>query len=140
MFAFQGEPTMARPASEHPTELELTILKVLWEQAPRTVEQVREALAAGGRELSHSSVITVMNIMVRKRYLVRSKAGRAFEYEPRVEEKDVNRGLLNDLLQRVFGGSAKAVVLELLETADVDADELGEIRRLINRAAKEGGR
>ena len=131
---------MARPASEHPTELELTILKVLWEQAPRTVEQVREALAAGGRELSHSSVITVMNIMVRKRYLARAKAGRAFEYEPRVEEKDVNRGLLNDLLQRVFGGSAKAVVLELLETADVDADELGEIRRLINRAATEGGR
>jgi len=131
---------MARPASEHPTELELAILKVLWQKAPGTVEQVREALAASGRELSHSSVITVMNIMVRKRYLTRKKAGRAFEYEPTVQEKDVNQGLLNDLLQRVFDGSAKAVVLGLLETADVDADELVEIRRLINRAAKEGGR
>ena len=131
---------MARPASEHPTELELEILKVLWQQAPRTVEHVRAALGAAGRALSHSSVITVMNIMVRKRYLSRTKAGRAFEYEPCVRETDVSRGLLNDLLQRVFDGSAKAVVLELLQTADVDRDELVEIRHLINRAAKEGGR
>lgn len=40
---------MARPASEYPTELELQILKLLWEQAPRTVRQVR-ALAENGRD------------------------------------------------------------------------------------------
>ena len=41
---------MARPASEYPTELELQILKLLWEQAPRTVRQVRDALAENGRD------------------------------------------------------------------------------------------
>ena len=128
---------MARPASEHPTELELTILKVLWRKTPRTVEDVREELAENGRELAHSSVITVMNIMVRKQYLKRTKNGRAFEYEPLVEGRDVNRGLLDDLVNRVFDGSAKAVLLELLETSEVDADELLEIRRLIQRRAKE---
>ena len=67
---------MARPASEHPTELELSILKLLWQKAPRLVEEVREGLASAGRELTYSSVITIMNIMVRKKYLKRNKNGR----------------------------------------------------------------
>lgn len=130
---------MPRPASEHPTELELAILKVLWQRAPQTVEEVREALAAAGRALTHSSVITMLNIMVRKKYLRRSKAGRAFQFEPVVAEQKVGRKLLSDLVNRVFDGSAATVMLELLETSDVDADELAEIRRLIARKAKEHG-
>ncbi len=130
---------MARPPSGHPTELELTILKVLWQGAPRTVEAVREALAGAGRDLAHSSVITVMNIMVRKHYLRRTKVGRSFEYEPTVAGRDVNRRFLDDLVNRVFDGSAKAVLLELLETSDIDAEELAEVRRLIDQRRKERG-
>jgi predicted transcriptional regulator len=128
---------MARPGSDHPTELELDLLKVLWQRAPQTVEDVRQALAAAGRELTYSSVITMLNIMVRKKYLRRTKRGRSFEYVPLVAEQGVHRGMLKDLLNRVFDGSAQAVVLELLETSDVDADELNAIRKLINRKAKE---
>ena len=128
---------MARPASEHPTELELAILKVLWELAPQTVQSVRESLSATGRELAHSSVITVMNIMVRKGYLRRDKAGRAFEFTPLVEQQSVSRQMLGDIVNRVFDGSASAVMLELLETSDVDADEIAAIRRLINRKSRE---
>ena len=47
---------MARPASEYPTELELQILKLLWEKSPRTVRDVRDALAENGRDLAHTSV------------------------------------------------------------------------------------
>ena len=130
---------MARPGSEHPTELELAMLKVLWQRAPQTVETVREALAAAGRELTYSSVITVLNIMVRKKYLRRTKRGRAFEYWPAIEEQGVHRRMLEDLLTRVFDGSARAVVLELLETSDIDADELDAIRKLVNRKARELG-
>ena len=129
---------MARPSSEHPTELELTILKILWQNSPQTVEAVREALAAAGRELTHSSVITIMNIMVRKRYLKRGKNSRAFEYSPLVEGQDVNRRMLDDLVNRVFDGSAKAVLLEVLQTSDVGPEELAEIRRLIDRKVQEG--
>ena len=130
---------MARPNSEHPTELELAIMKVLWRKAPQTVEGVREALSAAGRELTHSSVITMMNIMVRKKYLQRRKRVRAFEYEPLVEGRAVNRRMLGDMVNRVFDGSATAVLLELLETSDVSLDELAEIRRLVNRKVKERG-
>lgn len=128
---------MARPASEHPTELELSILKVLWQEAPKTVDEVREALASAGRELTHSTVITIMNIMVGKKYLTRAKKGRAFEFTPLLEEHSVGQGMVQDLLSRVFDGSAHSLVLQLLETADVDSDELAAIRQLINRKAKE---
>lgn len=128
---------MARPASEYPTDLELSILKVLWQSAPRTVDEVREALAAGGRELTHSSVITIMNIMVRKKSLKRVKRGRAYEFTPLLDEGRVGRSMVQDLVSRVFDGSAHSLVLQLLETEDVDSQELLAIRQLINRRAKE---
>ena len=130
---------MARPRSEYPTELELQILKVLWNEAAMSVQQVREALAKTpfSRQLTHSSVITVLNIMVRKRYLKRTERSRAFYFQPVMTEQQVNRGMLGDLVDRVFDGSAKSVMLELLETSDLDPDELREIRRIINRRAKE---
>jgi predicted transcriptional regulator len=112
-------------------------LKILWQAAPRTVESVRDELAVVGRDLTYSSVITIMNIMVRKKYLRRKKAGRAFEYEPLVAEERVGRRMLDDLVNRVFDGSATAVMLQLLETSDVGPEDLAEIRKLIARKAKE---
>jgi len=130
---------MARPSSEHPTQLELELLKILWQQAPLSVQQVRELLGQqpSGRSLTHSSVITILNIMVRKKYLKRTKQGRAYRYEPLVSEREVNRGMLGDMVDRVFDGSAKALMLELLDGSEIELDELKEIRRLINRKAKE---
>ena len=129
---------MARPSSEHPTELELEILKVLWQRSPMAVREVREQLEAScGRTLSHSSVITMLNIMVRKGYLRRKKDGKAFLFSPKKEKDHVTGNIVGDLVSRVFDGSSSAMVLNLIETGDVDADELKEIRKLINRKVKE---
>ncbi len=129
---------MARPGSEHPTELELEILKVLWDESPLCVRDVRGRLdTRAGRTLTHSSVITMLNIMVRKGYLRREKEGKAFLFSPKVERQSVTGGMVGDMLSRVFDGSSADLVLNLIETADLDAEELGELRRLINRKAKE---
>jgi BlaI family penicillinase repressor len=129
---------MARPRSEYPTELEMEILKVLWGEEPLPVREVRRRLEEqAGRTLTHSTVITMLNIMVRKAYLRRKRQGNAFLFTPKVEKEDVARGMLGDLLSRVFDGSASAMALNMIETADLDAGELAELRRLINRKAKE---
>mgnify|MGYP001342183289 FL=1 len=129
---------MARPGSEHPTDLELEILKVLWEESPLPVREVRARLGAqAARVLTHSSVITMLNIMVRKGFLRRRKEGKAFLFAPRVEKNHVSGGFVGDLLSRVFDGSPAALVLNLLETTDLDAEEYAELRRLISRKAKE---
>jgi BlaI family transcriptional regulator, penicillinase repressor len=130
--------TMARPGSDHPTQLELEILKVLWSESPLPVRDVQARLEEkAGRPLAHSSVITILNIMVRKGYLKRRKEGKAFFFSPKIEKDAVSRRLVGDLLGRVFEGSATAMVLNLMESADLDADELARLRQLIERKAKE---
>jgi predicted transcriptional regulator len=129
---------MARSGSNYPTELELEILKILWDTSPLPVRDVRARLAQqAGRPLSHSSVITMLNIMVRKGYLRRKKDGKAFLFTPQVERQSVAGGIVGDLVSRVFDGSPSAMVLNLIETADLDADEVAELRRLIARKTKE---
>jgi predicted transcriptional regulator len=129
---------MARSRSEHPTELELEILKVLWDESPLPVREVRARLdEQAGRPLSHSTVITMLNIMYDKGYLRRRKQGKAFLFTPKAPKERVTGRMMGDLLARVFDGSPSAMVLNLLETADLDAEELAELRRLIGRKAKE---
>ncbi len=129
---------MPRPEADHPTELELEILKVLWRESPLPVREVRARLEQdAGRPLAHSSVITMLNIMHRKGLLTRKKNGKAFLFSPKVEKEQVTGGMTLDLVSRAFEGSPKAMVLHLLETTDLDADELAELRKLISRKAKE---
>ena len=129
---------MARPTSEYPTELELEILKILWESSPLSVREVREQLEDhADRVLTHSTVITMMNIMHRKGFLKRKKEGKSFLFSPKIKKGKVTGGMVGDMLSRVFEGSAEAMVTNLLETADLDSDELAEIRKLINRKARE---
>lgn len=130
---------MPRPASPQPTELELQILKVLWERSPQLVSEVREALSRQGRKLAHTSVITTLNTMVRKNYLKRAKSGKALLFSPLVAEAAIARRMLGDVVNRVFDGSAKAVMLSLFDSRSVDADELKELRRLINQKMKDQG-
>ena len=129
---------MAQAGADRPTELELEILKVLWNESPLPVRDVRARLEEhAGRVLAHSTVITMLNIMVRKGFLRRKKQGNLFLFSPKVEKESVAGGMMGDLLSRVFDGSPSAMVLNLIETADIDADELAELRRLISRKAKE---
>ena len=127
---------MARPSSRYPTELELEILKILWQKGPLSVREMQEALDVV-RKLAYTSVMTMMNIMAKKGYLKRSKKGKSFIYTPRVKEAETTKGILGDMINRVFEGSTMAVMVNLLEADEVEADELKELRKLIDRKVKE---
>lgn len=128
---------MARQGSEHPTALELEILKILWAESPLPVREVRARLANAQRPLAHSSVITVLNIMHRKGYVVRRKKGKSFLFGARVPKEDVSGRMVNDVLSRLFDNSPAALMLNLLSTADIGPEELAELRKLIADKAKE---
>ncbi len=127
---------MARSASKHPTELELEILKVMWRIGPATVRQVRDELAAV-RDLAYTSVMTMMTIMAGKGYVQRSKSGRSYVYQASYQKQRTSRSMLQDIVDRVFGGSTTAVMQHLLETSEIDDEELKLIRSLINRKTRE---
>lgn len=128
---------MARPASRHPTELELLILKVLWRRSPLLARDVQQALAEDGRELAKTTVITTLNTMVDKRYLKRKKRGNSFLFSTAIDAATVSERVLSDVVDRVFEGSTSAVVLKLFDVQNIDSDELKELRRIIDQKLKE---
>lgn len=128
---------MTRPKSPFPTELEFLILKVLWECAPLPVRDIRAALAAAGRDLAHTTVITTLGVMVRKKYVRRTRLGKAFLFSPRLTRDSVSQKMLGDIVQRVFDGSPTALMASLFKTTEVDRDEIQELRNLINEKYKE---
>jgi BlaI family penicillinase repressor len=131
-----GDRDMARPAAEQPTELELQILKILWEKSPQLVRDIRDELAKLGRDIAHTSVITTLNTMVKKRIVIRKREGNAFLFSPRITREQVSRSVLGDIVNRVFDGSAKAVLLGVFEQNDIDREELKELRKLIDQRIK----
>jgi BlaI family penicillinase repressor len=128
---------MVRPASTYPTVLELQILKVLWQQSPLFARDVQQSLAADGRELAKTSVITTLNTMVAKKYLERRKQGNSFLFSPRISAAEVSEQVLGDVLDRVFDGSTSAVLLKLFEVTSVNDMELKELRQIIDRKLKD---
>ena len=127
---------MTRSTFKNPTELELEILKVVWQIEPASVRQVRDALARV-RDLAYTTVMTVMSIMVDKGYLKRRKDGRSYIYEAVYREQKARRNMLQDVVDRVFGGSTTAVMQHLLESSEIDDEELKQIQSLINRKTRE---
>ena len=128
---------MSTRSDQHPTELELKILKILWAESPLPVREVRSRLATQGRALAHTTVITTLNTMCDKKQLRRKKEGNAFLFAPRVKEDSVSQSMLGDLIERLFDGSTSSLVLSLFDRKDIDADEVRELRRLLDKKVKE---
>ena len=127
---------MARPASKYPTELELQILKVLWQQTPMLARDVQSALATDGRDLAKTSIITTLNTMVAKKYLTRRKQGNMYLFTPKISESEVGDRVIGDVVDRVFDGSTSAVLLKLFDVKDIEANELKELRKIIDLKLK----
>ena|SRR5687767_3140535 len=127
---------MPRPKHEHPTPAELEILHLLWTHGPLTVRQVMGHLNRN-RPRAYTSVMSMLNVMTDKRLLDREPEGRAFRYVPTRKREQTLGDMVGDLLGRAFGGSAAALVTHLLEQANPDQEELGEIRRTIRQYQQE---
>ena len=119
-----------------PTDAELAILRVLWARGPSTVRQVLDTLAEE-RGTGYTTVLKLLQIMTEKGLVARDESDRTHVYEARYGEADTQRQLVDDLLDRAFGGSAMQLVMSALSSRRTSRKELAEIRRLI--AEREGG-
>jgi predicted transcriptional regulator len=127
---------MARKARPGPTERELDILQILWNLERASVREVHQALNER-EELSFTSVQTMLVIMFDKDLVGRELEGRSYVYWPLVTREEAQGTLLEDLLERAFGGSAKALVSRALGVKPATPAELDEIQELIERARRE---
>lgn len=120
---------MTRPLPR-PTDTELAILRVLWENGSATVRQVHEALA-GARDTGYTTTLKLMQIMAEKGLVVRDESTRTHVYAARLTRDETQRQLVSDLVDRAFGGSAAALVMQALNAHAASAEELKEIEEVI---------
>ncbi len=122
---------MTETGLPRPTDAELEILKVLWRRGPSTVREVFEQLSEF-KTSGYTTVLKMMQIMSEKGLVRRDETQRAHVYRAALAEDETQRQLVGDLLRRAFDGSAKRLVLQALSTERASADELNEIRRMLD--------
>jgi BlaI family penicillinase repressor len=123
---------MTRAVAKNPTELELEVLKILWEKHPATVREVRDALVPK-RKLAYTTVMTVMSILAEKGFLKRVKEGNGYLYSPAVKREHTMKRVVRDLAKRWFDGSNAAALAQLLDEAELNKNDLSELKRLLDR-------
>jgi len=119
-----------------PTKLELTILKALWEKGPGSVREIQARLSEA-KETGYTTVLKMLQIMTEKGLVDRDETVRPQIYRTKYSQQQTQRQLLKDLVQRAFGGSVKALVMQALATKKSSAEDLDAIEKLLDRF--EGG-
>ncbi len=118
--------------AKRPTDAELSILRVLWSRGPSTVQQVQETLSED-RPIGYTTVLKLLQIMTEKGLVLRDESRRAHVYRPRDPEEQVQRRLLQNLLDKAFGGSARRLMLQALEETAASDEERAEIEALLDK-------
>ena len=128
--------TASRRSGEVLTPLELEIMQVLWVAGPGTVAEVQAKLAS---ELAYTTVQTMLTVLLRKRKVRRTPEGRAFRYQAAVSREGAAGATLSDLVSRMFGGSAEALLMALIDTRQITGEQIARASELLERAGEGEG-
>ena len=115
------------------SEAQMEIMAVVWDRGEATVAEVRAGLPAG-RELARNTILTVLDRLVEKGWLLRDAAGHAHRYRAAVGRETTLGTVVRRLVDTTFGGSAEGLILALLHDRGVSPAEAAKIRAMIDAA------
>lgn len=133
MASLHPKPPVPAPL---PTDAELDILAALWRLGPSTVREVHKAL---GKESGYTTTLKQMQVMTEKGLLVRNERFQSHVYEPSEPKERTQKQIAGDLLKRAFDGSAKSLMMGALAAQPASAEDLKEIRRMLDQFQKGRG-
>jgi BlaI family penicillinase repressor len=120
-------------APPKPTDAELEILHVLWQQGPATVRAVNDELSQRRQtEVGYTTTLKILQLMLEKGLVRRDDADRSHVYRAAVREQETQNLLLDKFVDAAFGGSALKLVMQALGNRQTSGEELAQIRRLLN--------
>lgn len=114
-----------------PTDSELEVLAILWENGPSTVRFINDKLNES-RQVGYTTTLKIMQIMHAKKLLVRQQDGKSHIYTPTIEENSIQNRLINKMVDSAFGGSASKLIMQTLGNHKSTKEELDEIRKLLD--------
>ncbi|HOY04251.1 MAG TPA: BlaI/MecI/CopY family transcriptional regulator [Saprospiraceae bacterium] len=120
-------------ALPEPTKSELEILQVIWQNGPSSVRFVNDTLNEQLREVNYSSTLKLMQIMLDKGLLMREIDGKNHIYRPAEQQEITQARVIKGLATIAFGGSPASLALRALGSGDTSAEELEQIKLLIQQ-------
>jgi len=119
-----------------PTDSELEVLALIWQQGALTVRQVHDQIKKS-RDIGYTTTLKIMQIMFEKGMLKRSKQGKTHLYIAVESQQKTQDGLVNKMVKTAFHGSAKDLVMQALGSTNTSKAELEEIRAYLDKLDKE---
>ena len=127
---------MARKKLSSLTDLEIDIMNVVWRLGRATVRQIVDSLR-NQRPLAYTTVQTVLSILTQKGVVQYTREGRAFVYTAILKPEGVRRETVRAVVDKLFAGSPQSLVLHLIESDALSAEEAESLRELLDRMASE---
>jgi predicted transcriptional regulator len=122
---------MAKHKTHRLGDLQLRIMKALWERREATVAEVLDTLDDTDATLAYTTIATMLRKMEARGLVTHRAEGRSFIYRAKVAAEDVSRSMANHLVDRLFEGSLLEAVNHLLSSREVSQDELRQLEKLI---------
>jgi len=122
---------MARAVSGQPTEVELQILRILWERGGATAREVHNGLTQT-KGTTYSTTVKMLSVMLYKGLVKRDESVSPQMYRAAVSQKITQKKMLSDLIEKVYDGSALSLVLQALSSGKTSSKELAEVRRMVD--------
>lgn len=123
---------MPRPEASRPTDVELQILRILWDLGPSPVREIHARLHAD-KGTNYSTTVKMLSVMLQKGLVKRDQEAQPHVYRPAQSRERTGKQLLSDLVHKVYEGSAMSLVLQALSSTKASKQELEEVRNLLDR-------
>src|SRR2546425_11379126 len=123
---------MPRPRSSQPTEVEMQILRILWDLGPSPVRDIHRRLESA-KGTSYSTTVKMLAVMLDKGLVTRDEEAQPHIYKASLTRDGAGKRLVRDLIDRVYNGSAHSLVLHAMSMQRATKEERDEIRRLLDR-------
>ena|SRR5215510_8562925 len=124
-----------KSAKPVPTDLELELLKVIWERGEATVREVYQELSKQ-RKIAYTTVLTMMGVLENKGHLKKFPGERAYIYRPAETKGKVVERMVDEFVKRVFNGSFKPLLVHLVEDPKMADDDLREVEKIVRARRK----
>ncbi len=129
--------SMKKKKPYRPTESELEILQVLWDQGAATVREVHEVLAKS-KDIGYTTTLKTMQIMTDKGILSRDTSSRTHVYKPMVSREQTQQQFLGKMIHGLFKGSTSRLVIGALDNEEISVEEMKKIRDYLKQFENKG--
>src|SRR5262245_48124041 len=123
---------MGRTPAFQPTEVELAILRILWELGPSPVREIHKRLEVD-RGTNYSTTVKMLSVMLGKGLVRRDERAQPQVYRPVLSRTQAGKRMLRQLVERVYRGSTMSLVVQALSSSKASKEELDEVRKLLDQ-------